>query len=88
MRMIQPGNAAEWELVRELFLEYWRSFGFSPCFQGFESEVATLPGAYAPPGGALVLALTDGQAAGCSGRAIDQHGFPGGQSGAFLESCP
>ena len=66
MQMIQPENAAQWDLVRELFREYWASFGFSPCFQGFEAEVAGLPGAYAPPGGALVLALVDGQAAGCA----------------------
>src|SRR5450432_460012 len=65
MQTIQPGNAGEWEQVRELFREYWSSFGFSPCFQDFESEVAGLPGAYAPPDGALVLALMDGQAAGC-----------------------
>jgi putative acetyltransferase len=66
MHMIQPVNAAEWDQVRELFREYWTSFGFSPCFQGFETEVAGLPGAYAPPGGALVLALIDGHAAGCA----------------------
>jgi GNAT superfamily N-acetyltransferase len=66
MRMIQPANDAEWEQVRELFREYWTSFGFSPCFQDFGAEVAGLPGAYAPPGGALVLALTDGQVAGCA----------------------
>jgi GNAT superfamily N-acetyltransferase len=66
MHMIHPGTAAEWESVRELFREYWGSFGFSPCFQNFESEVAGLPGAYAPPGGAMVLALIDGQTAGCA----------------------
>ena len=66
MQMIQPENAAQWEQVRELFREYWASFGFSPCFQGFEAEVAGLPGAYAPPGGALVLALVEGEAAGCA----------------------
>lgn len=65
MRMIQPCNAAEWEQVRELFREYWISFGFSPCFQNFESEVAGLPGAYAPPGGTLVVAMLEGEAAGC-----------------------
>jgi putative acetyltransferase len=65
MRMMRPGNAAEWEQVRELFHEYWSSFGFSPCFQNFESEVAGLPDAYAPPGGTLVVALIDGEAAGC-----------------------
>jgi GNAT superfamily N-acetyltransferase len=66
MQTIQPESAAEWDQVRELFREYWASFGFSPCFQGFEAEVAGLPGAYAPPGGALVLALVEGQAAGCA----------------------
>ena len=66
MQTIQPESAAEWDQVRELFREYWASFGFSPCFQGFEAEVADLPGAYAPPGGALVLALVEGQAAGCA----------------------
>ena len=66
METIQPRHAAEWEQVRELFREYWRSFGFSPCFQDFESEVAGLPGGYAPPGGALVLALIEGEVAGCA----------------------
>jgi GNAT superfamily N-acetyltransferase len=66
MQMIQPQNAAEWEQVRELFREYWASFGFSPCFQDFATEGAGLPGAYAPPGGALVLALVEGEAAGCA----------------------
>jgi putative acetyltransferase len=64
--MIQPVNAAEWDRGRELFREYWTLFGFSPCFQGFETEVAGLPGAYARPGGALVLALIDGHATGCA----------------------
>lgn len=66
MELIQPGSPAEWERVRELFREYWSSFGFSPCFQGFEAEVSGLPGAYAPPGGALVLAVVDGEVAGCA----------------------
>jgi putative acetyltransferase len=66
MQMTQPKSAADWDQVRELFREYWTLFGFSPCFQGFEAEVAGLPGAYAPPGGALVLALVEGQAAGCA----------------------
>ena len=65
MRIIRPGDAAEWEQVRELFREYWSAFGFSPCFQNFESEVAGLPGAYASPGGTLALAMIDGSTAGC-----------------------
>lgn len=55
----------ELEEVRTLFLEYWDSFGFAPCFQGFEDEVAALPGAYAPPGGRLALGRVDGELAGC-----------------------
>jgi GNAT superfamily N-acetyltransferase len=51
--------------VRTLFEEYWQSFGFTPCFQGFAEELAGLPGVYAPPRGALLLALVDGAAAGC-----------------------
>jgi putative acetyltransferase len=58
-------SAADVDAVRDLFQEYWTSFGFTPCFQGFESEVATLPGKYAPPQGRLLLARIDGAAAGC-----------------------
>jgi putative acetyltransferase len=33
--------------------------------QGFDSELASLPGDYAPPDGMLVLATNNGQSAGC-----------------------
>jgi putative acetyltransferase len=51
--------------VSELFLEYAESLGFSLCFQGFDKELAELPGDYAPPRGRLVLAMHDDKAAGC-----------------------
>lgn len=51
--------------VRALFLEYARSLDFALGFQGFDRELAGLPGEYAPPGGALLLASVDGEAAGC-----------------------
>jgi len=35
------------------------------CFQGFEAELARLPGEYAPPQGQLLLAWVDDQLAGC-----------------------
>ena len=51
--------------VRELFLEYAQSLGFSLCFQNFDQELANLPGDYAPPEGRLLLAEYEGQLAGC-----------------------
>jgi putative acetyltransferase len=59
--------------VRALFQEYWTSFDFTPCFQNFDSELAALPGKYAPPHGRLLLATVNGQPAGCVAlRRFDQ----------------
>lgn len=51
--------------LRALFEEYWQSFGFTPCFQNFSTEIAELPGAYALPQGRLCLAWIENQPAGC-----------------------
>jgi ribosomal protein S18 acetylase RimI-like enzyme len=61
------------DVVRVLFREYAESLGFSLDFQDFESEVAALPGVYAPPRGALLVARVDGNPAGCVGvRPLDE----------------
>ena len=53
------------ELARALFLEYAAGLGIDLCFQGFDEELATLPGKYRPPQGRLLLAGPPGDAVGC-----------------------
>lgn len=50
--------------VRALFEEYAGSLGFDLAFQGFDAELASLPGEYAPPHGALCVAYAGDEAAG------------------------
>jgi len=59
------GNARDIELARALFVEYAGWLKVDLCFQGFDRELATLPGAYAPPSGRLILAGPPNQAFGC-----------------------
>lgn len=51
--------------ARQLLIEYAESLDFDLDFQGFDEELANLPGEYAPPKGYLLLAEYKGQLAGC-----------------------
>ncbi len=61
----QAASAADIEAAHGLFLAYAESLDFSLCFQGFDGELAQLPGYYAPPTGRVLLARVDGELAGC-----------------------
>jgi putative acetyltransferase len=59
--------------IRMLFREYEASIGVDLEYQGFSAELAALPGQYAPPSGELVLAVVDGEPAGCVAlRSLDR----------------
>lgn len=68
---LQPATDADLDDVRGLLREYAASLAFPLDFQEFDREVAELPGSYAPPGGALLVARTsDGPVACVAVRAL------------------
>ncbi|HET9251186.1 MAG TPA: GNAT family N-acetyltransferase [Candidatus Eisenbacteria bacterium] len=63
---IRPlSSADDLARARRLFSEYAASLPFDLSFQDFERELAGLPGAYALPSGALLLAMEGNEPAGC-----------------------
>ena len=85
------------EQVRHLFAEYRAQLPVEYCARAFDAEIAELPGNYAPPKGALLLATVVGQPVGCVGlrpfplegvcemkRLYVRPGFRGGKVGRLL----
>ena len=63
---IRPASGrADVETARTLFREYADGLGVDLGFQDWEHELADLPGAYAPPRGALFLAEDGTEVLGC-----------------------
>lgn len=65
IELIRPANEQDWHDARAILRDYADSLDVDLCFQGFEQELASLPGVYAPPQGLMLLALVDGAVAGC-----------------------
>ncbi|MGA2221416.1 MAG: GNAT family N-acetyltransferase [Verrucomicrobiia bacterium] len=65
MTLIHATTAEQLAAIRQLFEEYAASLDVDLCFQGFEQELAELPGDYALPKGRLLVALDGATPAGC-----------------------
>ena len=65
MLEIAPARAPDLDEIKALFREYSALVSEALCFQGFDQELAGLPGAYAPPSGMLLVARDGAAAAGC-----------------------
>lgn len=65
IRLVVPEGPEALDATRAIFREYAAGLGVDLCFQNFEAELAGLPGDYAGPAGHLLLALVDGEVAGC-----------------------
>ena len=61
-------DTAQWVApAQEILREYAGSLAVDLCFQGFDTELAALPGEYAAPEGQLLLAFVGDALAGCGG---------------------
>ncbi len=70
-------SAQDMATAAQLFREYADSLGVDLAFQNFDTELAQLPGDYAAPRGALLLAYVDGALAGCCAlRPLDSADIP------------
>jgi putative acetyltransferase len=68
--MIRTATSANLDEIRAMLREYAAWLQVDLCFQGFEQELAALPGEYAPPSGRLLIE----EGAGCVAlRAIDDE---------------
>ncbi|MEQ1645690.1 MAG: GNAT family N-acetyltransferase [Pyrinomonadaceae bacterium] len=65
VKVVQAESATQIDDARAIFREFEVWIDLDLCFQGFEAELAALPGKYAMPDGRLLLAYVDDRLAGC-----------------------
>lgn len=67
LRITPVVSAADVAVVKLLIAEYAEALGIDLGFQGFEQELVTFPGDYAPPRGRLFLVTWGSPPVGCVG---------------------
>ena len=67
LELLEVRSEKDLNEIRRLFEEYASSLEIRLDFQGFDKELESLPGDYSPPEGCLLIALWQGQVAGCVG---------------------
>lgn len=67
-----PGDEFEILEAKRMFIHYAEWLAEDICFQGFQEEIESLPGKYAPPEGCLILAMHEDKAIGsCALRPLE-----------------
>lgn len=74
IEVVSVQSETDLQSIRSLFREYSELVSAALCFQGFEDELAGLPGKYLPPDGLLLLARDAAGVAGCVAmKRLDAH---------------
>lgn len=77
LRFVTPETPDELNALRVILREYADALQVDLCFQDFDAELASLPGEYAAPRGALLMAWLDDELVGCCAlRALDTVDYP------------
>jgi ribosomal protein S18 acetylase RimI-like enzyme len=65
LKIVPAEDGENLDHVRGLFREYADWIGVDLSLQNFDEELQNLPGEYVPPDGAILMAIYDGEIAGC-----------------------